>query len=63
MVRPARNRVMAGQVFSPWTLSVADSADPKNNKWLVNGVTNRLFDPVSGQSDFKHLKARIERIA
>jgi anaerobic selenocysteine-containing dehydrogenase len=62
-VRPARNRVMPGQIFSPWNLSVADSADPKKNKWLVNGVSNRLFDPVSGQADFKHLKARIERIA
>ncbi len=62
-VRPARNLVMPGQVFSPWNLSVADSADPKKNKWLVNGVSSRLFDPVSGQVDFKHLKARIEKIA
>lgn len=61
-VRPARNRVMPGQIFSPWNLSVADSADPKRNRWLVNGVSNRLFDPVSGQADFKHLKARIEKI-
>ena len=62
-VRPARNRVMSGQIFSPWNLSVADSADPKKNRWLVNGVSLRLFDPVSGQVDFKHLKARIEKIA
>ena len=61
-VRPARNLVMPGQVFSPWNLSVADSADPKRNRWLVNGVSSRLFDPVSGQADFKHLKARIEKI-
>ncbi len=63
MVRPARNRVMPGQIFSPWNLSVADSADPKKNRWLVNGVSSRLYDPVSGQVDFKHLKARIERMA
>ena len=62
-VRPARNRVMPGQIFSPWNLSVADSADPKRNRWLVNRVSSRLFDPVSGQVDFKHLKARIEKIA
>lgn len=62
-LRPSRSEVPEGYLFSPWNLSVADSADPKKNKWLVNGVTNRLFDPVSGQSDFKHLKARIERIA
>lgn len=62
-VRPARNLVMPGQIFSPWNLSVADSADPRKNKWLVNGVSSRLFDPVSGQSDFKHLKARIEKMA
>jgi anaerobic selenocysteine-containing dehydrogenase len=62
-VRPARNKVLSGQIFSPWNLSVADSADPRRNKWLVNGVSSRLFDPVSGQADFKHLKARIEKIA
>ena len=61
-VRPARNRVMPGQVFSPWNLSVADSADPRRNRWLVNGVSSRLFDPVSGQADYKHLKARIEKV-
>jgi nitrate reductase NapA len=62
-VRPARNQVMPGQIFSPWNLSVADSADPRKNRWLANGVSIRLFDPVSGQADFKHLKARIEKIA
>ncbi len=62
-VRPARNIVLSGQIFSPWNLSVADSADPKKNRWLANGVTSRLYDPVSGQADFKHLKARIEKIA
>lgn len=62
-VRPARNRIMPGQIFSPWNLSVADSADEEKNRWLVNGVSRRLFDPVSGQADFKHLKARIEKIA
>ena len=62
-VRPARNLVMPGQIFSPWNLSVADSANPKKNRWLVNAVSSRLFDPVSGQADFKHLKARIEKIA
>ena len=61
-VKPARNKVMPGQVFSPWNLSVADSADPKKNRWLVNAVTHRAFDPVSGQADFKHVKARIEKI-
>jgi anaerobic selenocysteine-containing dehydrogenase len=61
-VKPARNKVMPGQIFSPWNLSVADSADPKKNKWLVNAVAHRAFDPVSGQADFKHLKARIEKI-
>ncbi len=61
-VKPARNKVMPGQLFSPWNLSVADSADPKKNRWLVNAVSHRAFDPVSGQADFKHLKARIEKI-
>ena len=37
-VRPARNLVPKGYMFSPWNLSVADSADPEKNKWLVNGV-------------------------
>ncbi len=61
-VKPARNIVMAGQIFSPWNLNVADSADPKKNKWNVNAVSNRLMDPVSGQADFKHCKGRIEKI-
>ena len=61
-VKPARNKVMPGQLFSPWNLSVADSADPKKNRWMVNAVTHRAFDPVSGQVDYKHLKARIEKI-
>lgn len=61
-VKPARNRVFSGQIFSPWNLSVADSADPKKNRWLVNNTSHRAFDPVSGQADYKHLKARIEKI-
>ena len=61
-VKPARNEVMPGQIFSPWNLNVADSADPKKNRWNVNAITNRLFDPVSGQADFKHCKGRIEKI-
>jgi anaerobic selenocysteine-containing dehydrogenase len=62
VVRPARNTVPKGYVFSPWNLSVADSADPKDNRWLVNAVSHRAFDPVSGQVDFKKLAARIEKI-
>ena len=62
-VKPARNTVPKGYCFSPWNLSVADSADPKDNKWLVNGVSHRAFDPVSGQVDFKKLAARIEKLA
>ncbi len=62
-VRPARNTVPRGYMFSPWNLSVADSADPKKNRWLVNGVSHRAFDPVSGQVDFKKLAARIEKIS
>ncbi|MFQ6112449.1 MAG: molybdopterin oxidoreductase family protein, partial [Nitrospinota bacterium] len=61
-VKPARNKVLQGQLFSPWNLSVADSADPEKNRWLVNETSHRAFDPVSGQADYKHLKARIERI-
>ena len=38
LVKPSRNSVPKGYLFSPWNLSVADSADPKKNKWLVNGV-------------------------
>ena len=62
VVRPARNTVPSGYMFSPWNLSVADSADPEENRWLVNGVSHRAFDPVSGQADFKKLAARIEKI-
>jgi anaerobic selenocysteine-containing dehydrogenase len=62
VVKPARNTVPSGYVFSPWNLSVADSAEPQANKWLVNGVTHRAFDPVSGQVDFKRLAARIEKL-
>ena len=60
-VKPARNEVPKGYVFSPWNLSVADSADPKKNKWLVNATAHRAYDPVSGQVDFKKLAARIEK--
>ena len=62
MVRPARNLVPKGYMFSPWNLSVADSADPEKNKWLVNGVSHRAFDPVSGQVDFKKLAARVTKL-
>lgn len=62
MVRPARSEVPEGMLFSPWNLSVADSADPTKNRWLVNGTSHRAWDPVSGQVDFKKLAARIERI-
>ncbi len=62
-VKPARNTVPKGYMFSPWNLSVADSADPKKNKWLVNGVSHRAFDPVSGQCDFKKLAGRIEKLS
>ena len=62
MVRPARNEVPPGYLFSPWNLSVADSADPKRNRWLVNAVSHRAWDPVSGQADYKKLACRIERI-
>jgi anaerobic selenocysteine-containing dehydrogenase len=61
-VKPARNTVPKGYMFSPWNLSVADSADPKKNRWLVNGVSHRAFDPVSGQVDFKKLAGRIEKL-
>ncbi len=61
-VKPARTEVPKGYIFSPWNLSVADSADPKKNKWLVNAVSHRAYDPVSGQADFKKLAARIEKI-
>jgi nitrate reductase NapA len=61
-VRPARNNVPVGMLFSPWNLSVADSADPKKNRWLVNAVAHRGWDPVSGQADYKKLAARIEKL-
>jgi anaerobic selenocysteine-containing dehydrogenase len=62
MVRPARSEVPEGLLFSPWNLSVADSADPRKNRWLVNATSHRAWDPVSGQADFKKLAARIEKI-
>ena len=62
LVKPARNNVPRGYMFGPWNLSVADSADPKKNKWLANGVTSRVWDPVSGQVDFKKCACRIEKI-
>jgi nitrate reductase NapA len=49
-------------MFSPWNLSVADSADPKTNRWLVNAVSHRAWDPVSGQADYKKIACRLERI-
>jgi ferredoxin-nitrate reductase len=60
VVKPARNTVPKGFLFSPWNLSVADSADPEKNRWLANGTTHRAFDPVSGQADFKKCAARVE---
>jgi ferredoxin-nitrate reductase len=62
LVKPARNSVPRGYLFSPWNLSVADSADPKKNKWLVNGVSSRVWDLVSGQVDFKKLACRVEKV-
>ena len=62
VVRPARNLVPKGYLFSPWNVSVADSADPKHNKWLVNAVSHRAFDPVSGQVDFKKLAGRVNKL-
>ncbi|MCH8861057.1 MAG: molybdopterin-dependent oxidoreductase [Proteobacteria bacterium] len=62
LVKPARNTVPRGYMFGPWNLSVADSADPKKNKWLANAVTSRVWDPVSGQVDFKKSACRIEKI-
>ena len=62
LIRPARNSVPKGYLFSPWNLSVADSADPKKNKWLVNAVSSRAWDPVSGQVDFKKLACRVEKV-
>jgi anaerobic selenocysteine-containing dehydrogenase len=62
MIRPARSEVPPGLLFSPWNLSVADSADPAKNRWLVNAVSHRAWDPVSGQADYKKSAARIEKI-
>ena len=62
LVKPARNSVPRGYMFSPWNLSVADSADPKKNKWLVNATSSRIWDLVSGQVDFKKLACRIEKV-
>ena len=57
-----RGKVFPGLLFSPWNLSVADSADPTKNRWLVNLTSHRAWDPVSGQADYKKLAARIEII-
>lgn len=62
LVKPSRNSVPRGYLFSPWNLSVADSADPKKNKWLVNKTSSRVWDLVSGQVDFKKLAARVEKV-
>ncbi|NOX43951.1 MAG: molybdopterin-dependent oxidoreductase [Gammaproteobacteria bacterium] len=62
LIKPARNNVPRGYMFSPWNLSVADSADPAKNKWLVNGTSSRIWDVVSGQVDFKKLAVRIEKV-
>jgi len=62
IVRPARTETPPGYLFSPWNLSVADSADPKKNRWLVNATSHRAWDPVSGQCDYKKSAARIEII-
>ncbi len=62
LIKPARNEVPRGYVFSPWNLSVADSAEPEKNKWLVNRTSHRAYDPVSGQVDFKKLAARIRKL-
>ncbi len=62
MVRPARSEMPPGHIFSPWNLSVADSADPRKNRWLVNLTSHRAWDPVSGQVDYKKIAARIERV-
>ncbi len=61
-LRPSRSEVPEGYLFSPWNLSVADTANPSENRWLVNAVSHRAWDPVSGQADFKKSAARIERI-
>jgi len=61
LIKPARNSVPRGYLFSPWNLSVADSADPRKNKWLVNSTSSRVWDLVSGQVDFKKLACRVEK--
>ena len=61
-LRPSRSEVPEGYMFSPWNLSVADSAEPHKNKWLSNATSHRAWDPVSGQVDFKKLAARVEKI-
>ncbi|GIW81709.1 MAG: hypothetical protein KatS3mg105_3516 [Gemmatales bacterium] len=61
-LRPSRSEVPEGYLFSPWNLSVADSADPTKNRWLVNAVSHRAWDPVSGQADYKKLAARVEKL-
>ncbi len=63
LIRPARSVVPPGLIFSPWNLSVADSADPQENRWLANATSHRGWDPVSGQVDYKKLAARIEKIS
>ncbi|MBI3297212.1 MAG: molybdopterin-dependent oxidoreductase [Elusimicrobia bacterium] len=62
MVKPARTEVPPGYMFSPWNLSIADSAEPEKNRWLVNAVSHRAWDPVSGQADYKKIAARLEKI-
>ncbi len=62
LVKPSRNSVPRGYLFSPWNLSVADSADPRKNRWLVNSTSSRVWDPVSGQVDFKKLACRVEKV-
>jgi anaerobic selenocysteine-containing dehydrogenase len=62
-IKPARSECPEGYMFSPWNLSVADSADPKYNRWLVNATSHRAWDPVSGQADYKKLACRLEKIA
>ncbi len=62
LIKPARNSVPRGYLFSPWNLSVADSADPRKNRWLVNATSSRVWDPVSGQVDFKKLACRVEKV-
>jgi len=62
LVNPVRNSVPRGYLFSPWNLSVADSADPRKNKWLVNSTSSRVWDVVSGQVDFKKLACRVEKV-